>query len=181
MARSIGGFKAQRGVTLTESLTAVTVLGVLLGVAVPSGLDMVHVTRLRGAAETLVAELRHAMSESWRRNQGVSVSFREAGGGPGWCYGHRMDSACDCSVAGSCQLDGVDRVRLGSDYPGVTINAGISGSRFSTQPKRSTVTAGNVLFTAANGKQLKVVVTGYGRVRICSPSGNSQVGGYPPC
>jgi type IV fimbrial biogenesis protein FimT len=142
-------------------------------------LHMQHNLRLKGAADVLVAELRLAQSESFKCQTGVSLNFRTSGSE--WCYGYSINTACDCTQPLVCVMDGVDTVRQHHQYPGVQLLPGVSGNRFSFQPRRGTVTAGNILLTGENGKQLRVVVSGLGRIRICTPSGVSRFAGYPVC
>lgn len=167
------------GVTLVEILIVVAISGILAAVAVPALSSMQHNKRLRGTADVLVSELRMAQSESFKRQRSVSLSFRETASG--WCYGYSIDAACDCREALSCQIDGVESVRHHDQHPGVQLNPGVSGNRFSFQPQRGTVTAGNVTLTGGNGNQLRVVVSGFGRIRICTPTGPGQYSGYPVC
>lgn len=170
-----------RGLTLLELLVALTVAAVLLAVAVPALSGMLHVGRLRGAVDNLHAQLRHAMVESVKRNRAVSVTFRLAADGQGWCYGLSEDAACDCRVAASCVYDGVERVARSADYPGVGVSIAVAQGRFAFQPRRNTVTAGSVTFTARNGRALRTVVSGYGRLRSCVPAGGGPLPGYPAC
>jgi type IV fimbrial biogenesis protein FimT len=170
-----------RGISLTEVMMTLAGLSCVAAVAVPSMLSMVHTSRLRGAAESMASQLRLTMTESLKRQLSVSITVSTGVDAGDWCYGRSVDSACKCTQEGSCVVDGVEQVVSSLAFPGVSVLSGVSGNRFSTQPRRSTVTAGNVLFTAANGKQLKVVVSGYGRIRICSPAGTAKVGGYPTC
>lgn len=181
MAQGQGSGRRARGWTLVEALVVVAVLGVLAAVALPSYRHMVDNARLRGITELQVAALRLTMSESIKRGLPVSVTYREATSGLDWCYGLSVGTACDCRVSGQCQVDGVERVTWGHEHPGIGLVAGLSGKRFSFQPRRGTVTAGNVQFTGPHGKSLRVVVSGLGRIRICSPAGAAQVGGYPVC
>ncbi len=181
MAVASGPGRRRRGWSLVETLVVMAVLGVLAAVALPAFQHLADNARLRGLAEQKVATLRLAMSESIQRGQPVSVSYREAEGGQPWCYGLSLQSGCDCRVPGQCQLDGVERVTWGHDHPGIGLVAGLSGKRFAIQPRRGTVTAGNVQLTGRNGKGLRVVVSGLGRIRVCSPAGDAQLNGYPVC
>lgn len=169
------------GLTLLELLVVMAVLSVLLAMSAPLLSEMVHAGRLRGAADNLQAQLRFAMAESVKRNRVVSVTFKLAADGQGWCYGLSEDAACDCLVSASCTYDNVERVVRSTDYPGVTAALAVAQGRFAFQPRRNTVTAGSVTFTAASGRALRAVVSGYGRLRSCVPTGAAPLPGYPAC
>lgn len=169
------------GWTLIEALVVTAVLGVLAALAVPAWRQLVDHTRLRGVTELQVATLRLTMSESIKRGRPVSVTYREALPGGDWCFGLSVDTACDCRVASQCLVDGVERVSWGRDHPGIGLAVGLVGKRFSFQPRRGTVTAGHVQFTGPHGKSLRVVVSGLGRIRTCSPAGPAHLAGYPVC
>jgi type IV fimbrial biogenesis protein FimT len=170
-----------RGLTFVELLVTITVAAVLLAVAIPSFSAMLHASRLRGAEDNLKAHLRYAMAESVKRNRSISVTFKASTDGAMWCYGMSEASSCDCGVAGSCVYDAVERVVRSADYTGVGVTVSVSNGRFSFQPKRNTVTAGSITFTAASGKKLRTVASGYGRIRVCSPAGDGYLAGYPEC
>ncbi|NIC40164.1 GspH/FimT family protein, partial [Aquabacterium sp. A08] len=141
--------------------------------------SMRETLRLKGSTEAVQADLRLAKSESIKRSGNVSVTFRASG--TSWCYGFSQDTACNCNTPASCVLDGVEYRWDNTAYPGIALESNVSGNRFSFQYRRGTVTAGNVHLTAPNGKALRVVVSGLGRIRMCSPRGESKVSGYPDC
>lgn len=167
------------GLTLVELLTVVAVLAVLLSTALPSFSSMLYASRLRGVADVLIADLRHALSESKKLGSNVLVTFKLDADGSNWCYGASVATDCDCRSTGSCLIDGTERVANGNNSPGILATPTHSSYWFKT--RRTTATAGNILLTAQDGKQLKIVISGYGRIRACSPSGNSNLGGYPVC
>lgn len=169
------------GLSLVELLVTLVVSSTLLVVAVPAITNLLSESRLRGAVDNFTAYLRHAMAESTKRSRSVSVVFSVAEGNAEWCYGMSEASSCNCAVAGSCVYDGVERVVASTDYRGVAVDVAVAQGRFSFQPRRNTVTAGHVTFIAANRKALRVVISGYGRIRSCSPSGEANLAGYPVC
>lgn len=169
----------QGGLTLVELLVAITITFILMAIAVPAFSNMLHTSRLRAAADTLAADLRLVMSEATKRGEDALISFQQDNNGANWCYGLSISNPCNCRQANSCQIDGVERITNGQDFAGLIVDP--THSSYSFKPKRSTVTAGNILFTAANGAQLKVLISGYGRIRPCSPSGSGNISGYPVC
>ena len=64
----------QRGFTLIELMVTLTLLGVLLGIAIPSFRDFVATQRVKSAAFDLAAALLLARSEAVKRNSDVTVA-----------------------------------------------------------------------------------------------------------
>ncbi len=162
------------GFTLIEVMVVVAVLAILLGIAAPSFQSMLDKRRLIGAAEQLYADLQYARSEAIKRNASVTVSFSP---GTNWCYGIAL-AACACGVAGSCQLDGVDKVVSSGDFRGVSLPPGSPTFTFAAasatfEPRRGTAPGGNGTATLRSTTgDIEVIVGSLGRVRICSTSPN---------
>lgn len=167
-----------RGLTLIELLVGLTIMAVLLSVALPAFSSWRETARLRGAAAALQSDLRLAQSEAQKRQSSMAVSFRSTSSG-GWCYGWRLDTHCDCRQAQQCVIDGAERVVRSDDWPGIALVPGVSGGTFTFNPRRGTVTAGNVTLAGEYGGQLRVVVSGIGRIRQCTPNGS--LAGVPAC
>lgn len=168
-----------RGLTLVEILISLAILGVALAVALPLLAEARESLRLRSTAEILATDLRLAQSETIKRQLGVSLNLRIDD--DGWCYGMSTNGACDCREAQSCTIDQVERVVRSQDFPGIGLQPGIVANRFAFDPRRGTVRAGNVTLISPTGKQLRVVASGVGRIRICSPSGPGYLNGYQRC
>jgi len=64
---------ASRGVTLLELMIAITILGILIGIAVPSFRAFTRNNRATAAQNDLVTALNVARSESMRRSRPVSL------------------------------------------------------------------------------------------------------------
>lgn len=170
------------GFTLIELVVTMVVFGILLAIAVPSFVSLVDSLRVKRAGDAINAFLVNAKSEAIKRNADVSVVFQSAGGGTSWCAGMVQGASCDCfATPNTCQLDGVDRVLRGADYKNIILTNPTDGTAFTFNATRGTVGSNNAQVQSSAGLQVRVVVTGTGRIRICSPSGSGHVGGYATC
>lgn len=72
------------GFTLLEVITAVAVLAILMGLAVPSYSSFTARQRIRTASFDLTTDLVLARSEALKRNRAITVTPREASWTNGW-------------------------------------------------------------------------------------------------
>jgi prepilin-type N-terminal cleavage/methylation domain-containing protein len=180
--------RAPKGFTLIEVMVAVAILGILVTLAAPSFNSFIDKYRVKRAADSISAFLVSAKSEAIKQNKTVRAVFQSAGSGVNWCVGMTSAASCDCTAVNSCQFnladgtpDGADRVLRGGNYPGIVLENPVDGAMFSFLPLRGTVNSGNARVRSANGLRVQVVVSGRGRIKLCSPSGAGNVGGYPVC
>jgi len=170
------------GVTLVELLIVLAITAILLTTAIPTFADMLERYRVRAATEKLFLYLHHAKSEAIKRNQRIHLTFNSSNGGAVWCYGLKIDATCDCTIEGSCQIDGVQKVINSSEFAGVSIEPHISlpGNHFIFENVRWIMasTYGHVRFISSRGKQARVIVSRMGRIRTCSPHGSANIPGY---
>lgn len=164
------------GLTLLELMVTLSVVAILLTVAVPSFIDLYDRYRLKGAVDTLYADLQFARSEAVRRNADLYLGFSA---GSQWCYGLDSSSTCRCGTAGDCDI----KVVSAGDYPAVTLSStNFSGDATSLKPRLGTVSAaGTVVFQTPQGKEARIIVSPLGRVRRCSPAGSANITDYPAC
>jgi len=179
----IGKF-AQRGFTLVEMMIVIAVLGIILTIAIPSFTEMMDSSRTRRAADAISSFLVNAKSEAIKRNMPVRVVFQSESSGATWCAGMTTANTCDClATSNTCrlELEGVARILDGASYKNIVLNNPDDGDMFSFTPLRGAVNSGNAQVQSDNGLQVRVVVTGTGRIRLCSPSGSGNMGGYAVC
>lgn len=173
------------GVTLIELMIVIVVTAILLTVVIPAFADLIDRNRLKAATETLYSDLQFAKLEAIKRNKSIRVSFTPGNGGATWCYGMREDTGCDCNADSGSNLwhiDNIKKVARNTDFPGVSILTSISspGDRFTFESIRGVMdgTFGKVILTSAGQKETRVIVSRMGRIRFCSPSGDTNVAGY---
>lgn len=174
-------FRFTRGFTLIEMMVTVAVLAIIISIAAPSFNGFFDRYRVKRAADTLSAFLINAKSEAIKRNKNVSTVI--TGSGNTWCAGMTENATCDCSATpNTCQIEGADRVIKSTSFKGVQLLAPASESAFVFKSQRGTVEGFTaVQLESANGSKLNVDVSIVGRIRLCSPSGTGNMGGYTVC
>jgi type IV fimbrial biogenesis protein FimT len=171
----------QTGFTLVELLIAITIIGILLAIGLPSFQRTIDKSRLVGAADNLLADMRYALTEATKRNIVITITFTE---GANWSYVFPTSST-------------TTKTTNGSDYRGtsmlVSTEVSASDKKIFFDPKRSTLMLKDpitgdpipltsattlVTITSALGAKLGLEVDPLSRMRLCTSTG---VGGYPTC
>lgn len=173
-----------RGVTLIELMIVIVITAVLLTLAIPAFQDTIDRNRLKAVTDTLYGDFQFAKTEAIKRNENIVIDFTTSNGGATWCYGLKPSAtSCNCnqtsvSAADACVIDNVLKVVKSTDYSSVSVTP---SADFSFGNVRGTVNSGNVTLNSARAKETKVVLSGLGRIRLCSTSGTANVSGYPVC
>lgn len=174
-------YPVMRGFTLVELMIAVAVLAILMAIAAPSFNNFFDKYRVKRAADTFSSFLINSKSEAIKRNKSVRTVI--TGTGATWCAGMTENATCNCSPVSDCQIDGVDRVISSTAFKGVQLlgpATAITPHVFEFKTNRGTVAGNNsVQLESAAGLKLNVVVSQFGRIRLCSPGGS--ISGYPSC
>lgn len=90
--------KQQSGFTLIELMITLTLLGIILGLALPAITDFAIKQRVSAQANEMMLSLAFARSEALKRNQDVRVIPRTgtaAGWSDGWCVGPASINSCN--------------------------------------------------------------------------------------
>ncbi len=179
------------GISLIEVLITIVIVGILVGMAVPSFQSMIERGRVKALTETIYSNLQYAKSEALKGSQNsekdVLVIFRHDTNPQ--CFGMaRGTNDCDCANDDStasdfCEIDGAER-RVWVDsttFPGAQlIGSGdlklVFDSIHGTMNANGTIIAGSTL---SGSGRLKIVVSRLGRIRICAV--NDDIPGYPGC
>lgn len=187
--------RAGRGLSLVELMVAVAVVGVLVGVAIPSLAELMERRRITAITQELVGLLNFARSETNVSGEPVHVHLEKDGTGKVSCAlvnaEHPSHQVCACHQKPSEMCGGMPipvlRVFQVENANGVSFEA--TADPWGLLPNVLTFTRGKFQ-PAVNGfridvtgkrtrAQLRVEMNQANRVRVCSPSGS--MGGYPAC
>ncbi len=171
-----------KGISFIETLVLTGILAFIVGIAVPSFMDIQDRSRINGFATEMAANIQYAKSEAAARNRGVRISFGVDAGGSCYLLHTGNTGDCSCASSGSASCTNTDNSVLKSAglaaAHGMTLQSNVASMLF--DPARGTVTpAGSINFTNSSGKTIRHVVNVTGRARSCSPGGS--VTGYQIC
>ena len=151
-------------------------MGILVSLAAPSFFGILESRKLKGAAENFQVDLMFIKTEAIKRNTPVRIQFKFDGSDlTKWCYGMKVDADCDCFIANSCEIDGIEKVVNRADYgENVLIkndDVNFASDLVSFTPLRGQANPGYVEFSLADGRDIKINVSSLGRTTICSDDG----------
>lgn len=190
--------RKQEGVTLIELLVAVSVLGVLLGLAMPHFAQMIQNAQNRTAAESLLNGLQAARAEALRRNTPVRFSLTDQGGKVAWKVGCVNANICPASLQERTASEGGGNARIGvttvalprpptaevfatalAAGNGLDQSAAVTFDSFGRVPAASTEIS-RIDVTNANYSEARryvVTIGAGGQIRMCDP--DSRLVGTP--
>ena len=173
--------RRQRGVTMLESLIAVTVTAVALGAALPGFEQARELRHIEGAAAQLETDIMYTRSLAVARNQGVRMGFESLQAGTCYTVHTGAANACSCNAGGvaTCSpgAEAIRTVYFPAQGP-VALRANVRSILFDPRQGTSTPT-GTLRVVGRSDAAIHQIVNIMGRVRSCSPAGS--VPGVPRC
>ena len=167
------------GLTLLELLITISIIVLVVSLGSPAINSIQKNIQLKGAAQSSYFAFQQARVSAITKSIDVTVAIRP---GKNWCAALSDSGVCDCAIPNECTLDGVEyKVDFG-DYRFVSIDKVTFGldnvAVFDANRGLAIGHAGTVVFTDGE-KQLKLILSNMGRVRICAVGGS--LGGYDAC
>lgn len=172
----------QRGVTLIELMIAIAILGLLLGLGVPSFGAWIQNTQIRNAAESVQNGLNLARAEAVRRN--IAVKFT-LGTGSSWTVAL---SSAGTSIQSNPNSEGASNATVTATPAGATtatfnglgrIIANADGSAIVTQLDFAVPTT---ILSASEQRELRITIdTPGGSIRMCDPDPSVSSGDPRKC
>jgi type IV fimbrial biogenesis protein FimT len=163
----------QSGMTFIEVLIALTILGVLVAMAMPTAGEWLLNAQIRTAAEALQDGLQQARNEAVRRN--TAVEFRLLTG-TGWEVRLADAVAANRILAARPAAEGAPQAVLIADPAGATIvTFDGMGRRMAANVDGTAVLTGictdlnSSALAAAKTRDLQVNISLSGQVRMCDP------------
>ena len=180
-----------RGFTILELMIVLVISAIGVALAVPTYQDVMQRRETTAQAEELAAFMSFAQGEAIKTNRLISVHL-DWTDEKTWCIGANEGSApCDCK-AGSCSLNGVEKIMRSPENSRFHMNDPSTDEYYSPtlvfDPVRGTMTAAglgtnhSVILESDNDKwSLRVDVEVTGRIAICSSDSTKAVPGYKAC
>jgi prepilin-type N-terminal cleavage/methylation domain-containing protein len=138
----------QQGVTITEVVVTVAIIGIIAAIAIPSYQDYIARERLVGAAQAIYSQAVLARRQAVSNNDTRYFFVSDDAGD--WCaYASNVSNATCASADATIYAHG-------RDYPGVTVSTGV-GTTF-VMPDLSAVSV-SIPVTGSNGDSRTVSIS----------------------
>ncbi len=155
------------GFTLVEVMVALLVLGILVGLGMPSFLEMLRNMEIRSAAESVANGLQRARAEAVARNTRVQFVM---GTGTSWTVDYvAKPVAADPPIDSRPSSDSANATMLATPGAATTVTFNQLGQRVANADASPPID--EIVFAAASGTQgLKILIGAGGNAWVCDPS-----------
>ncbi len=157
--------RRQNGFTLIELMVTIIVLAILASMAIPSFTNMMEKQRLINATEAIYSDMQNARSEAVKRSIQIVASIQ------GGCLTVAGKLVSPTVVLSNTCMTAFPTIGMATTRSSISFDR----VRGITNP---TGGGGTITLTSSSGLVAKVIISGFGRVRVCSPT---KIGGYPTC
>lgn len=164
-SKQLFGVLRQCGFTLIELMVAIVVLAIVASMAIPSLTEMMERRRLINATEAIYGDMQNARSEALKRSLQIVTNIQSG------CLTVADKLVSPTFVLSNTCMAAFPSINMVTTRPTIYFDR----VRGITNP---TGGGGTITLTSSNGLVTKVVISGFGRVRVCSPT---KIGGYPTC
>ncbi len=171
--------RRERGLTLVECLTALSISALAVGATLPGAAALVATKRLEGAAAQLETDFQLARSMAVAQHRTLRLSFKSDAHGSCYVVHGGGADACDCDIDGSARCAaGAAAWRSVRLAAGTTLRSNarsivIDGAKGTITPTAT------LRLSEPGGRSMHVVANLMGRVRSCTPA--PALPGHPRC
>ncbi len=157
--------KCKAGMSLMELMVVVSIVSILVAASIFGISSIYGRNQLRAVANDLYQSLVYAKAETQKTQSDVYVSIQS---GDSWCYGGKVVSGCDCSIAANCPLFQMDS----TDYPNISVSSTglVSGNLIFEGVRRNVSAAATISILSSTEGQVDISVSSSGGISICSDS-----------
>lgn len=166
------------GFSLVESMVVAVVLALLVTMSLPNFLASIQNAKIRNAAESVLNGLQLARVEAVRRNTTVALSVSS---NSAWTVGcTSVTNSCPTRIQSHSAGEGADGTTVtvtNADQAGtIYFNSFGASVRSNGSPMASTVVVNvdSTAISAAQSRDLRIVVPTGGSVRMCDPAVTSS-------
>lgn len=171
--------KVVYGLTLLELLVTISILVLVITLGAPSVTSIQKHMQLKGAAQNSYFAFQQARSSALANSADITIAFQA---GKQWCAALSDSGVCNCVNEEECTVDDIEYKIDYTDFRFVSLEKVSFGNEsvavFDGMRGLSVGHAGSLLFSDGD-KQLKLILSNMGRVRICAV--DAKVGGFDPC
>ncbi|WP_100643381.1 GspH/FimT family protein [Alteromonas facilis] len=168
-----------KGLTLLELIVVIAIIGIVITVGAPSIVESQRIMAHKGAVESSYFTMQSARSRAISSGNNITVNFDDTAP---WCIGVSDGGVCNCQVANSCQVDGVERVIDATDFDNIVLQEiNFGGNAFTVYDGQRGMALNNAgSFVLSDGDaEARLELSNIGRLRICMETGS--LGTYPAC
>lgn len=164
------------GFTLIELMIGITILAIALMLGIPSFAEWIQNSQIRTAGESISSGLQNARAEAIRRNTPVQFTLTGTGGAGenGWRVVERNSGTTLQSQPANDGSRNVTLITIPAEARTLTFNGlgRVSSANADGSSVLTRIDIDNPKLSAAISRDLRIVITSGGSIRMCDPNMN---------